>query len=202
MENALMTTGMMDVSVSDAELAELQELAQNNVSNFAKNTKEGIELAQETYPEIYCQIISWDRYFYRWENGKTKTIDREMTKAQAKSKGYSEGMDLTLSVMKPALPDPYILSMPQSSVWNFAKYVQFLLSKNATPKHVVTKMKSSLKQFRRGSPVSVLSFSSAGTIQPEQEPVINVTPEKDEPAQPVKAPVEDPQQTEIPSEWA
>ena len=202
MENALTNFGTMDIEVSDDERAILSEFLNDNKSNFAKITGEGIELAQETYPEIFAQITSWDRYFYRWENGKTKVIDREMTKDQAKSNGYSEGMDLTLSVMKPELQDLFTLSMPQSSVWNFARYVQFLVSKGVTPKHVVTRMRSNLKQFAKGSPVSVLNFEASGIIKPDQAPV-NVTPPKEEvPApQPVKAPVEGPQQTEIPSEW-
>ena len=96
----------------------------------------------------------------------------------------------------------FTLSMPQSSYWNFSKYVQFLLSKGVHPKAVVTKIKTTLKQFKVGSPVAVATFEAVGMIQ--QEPgAVNVTPEKDEPApQPVEAPVEDPQQTEIPSEWA
>ena len=175
----------------------------SNVSNFAKNTKEGIELAQETYPEIFAQITAWKRYFYRWENGTNKLVDDTMTKDEAKRDGWSEGMDLTLKVLKPEFQDLFTLSMPQSSVWNFAKYVQFLLSKNVTPKHVATKMRSNLKQFRQGSPVPVLSFDAVGTIQPEQD-AVNVTPDEEvEPApQPVEAPVGSSQQTEIPQEWA
>ena len=192
--------GTTDVSVSDSELAELQALAQDNLSNYAKTTKEGIELAQETYPEIYAQITSWDRYFYLWSENSRKLIDRDMTKNEAKSSGYSEGMDLCLSVMKPELQDIFTLSMPQSSVWNFAKYVQFLLSKGVTPKHVITKMRCNLKQFRQGSPVPVVSFEAVGRI--DEQPV-DVSPQNAEPApQPVKAPVETPQQSEIPQEWA
>ena len=197
--NQLMNTGTMDVSVSDSELAELQALAQDNVSNFAKNTKEGIELAQQTYPEIFAQITAWKRYFYRWENGTNKLVDDTMTKDEAKRDGWSEGMDLTLRVLKPEFEDLFTLSMPQSSVWNFAKYVQFLLSKNVTPKHVVTKMKSTLKQFKQGSPVAVLSFEAVGRI--DEKPV-NVTPEE-EPA-PQTAPIAKEQTVnqEIPAEWS
>ena len=167
--------GTTDVSVSDSELAELQALAQDNVSNFAKTTKEGIELSQETYPEIFTQITAWKRYFYLWQNGTQKLINDQMTKEDAKREGWSEGMDLTLRVLKPEFQDLFTLSMPQSSVWNFAKYVQFLLSKGVTPKHVITKMRSTLKQFKQGSPVPVISFEAAGTIQPEKEPV-DLTP--------------------------
>ena len=202
MSNALTNLGTMDIEVSDDERASLNEFLNDNKSNFAKITKEGIELAQETYPEVFCQITAWDRYFYRWENGVNKIVDRSMTKDEAKKSGFSEGMDLTLSVMKPELQDLFTLSMPQSSVWNFARYVQFLVSKSVTPKHVITRMRSTLKQFAKGSPVAVLNFEAAGVIK-QEAPMKNVTPEKDEPApQPVQAPVEQSQQMSVPEEWS
>ena len=146
-----------------------------------------------------------DRYSYKWEGGTNKVIDRDMTRDEAKAAGFAEGMDLTLRILKPEFEEEHTLSMPQSSVWNFAKYVSFLLSKNVHPKMVVTKIKVTLKQFKVGSPVAVATFEAAGMIQQEAQAPVNVTPQKDEPApqpQPVQAPVEPPQQAEIPQEWA
>ena len=134
------------------------------------------------------------------EGGTNKVIDRDMSRDEAKAAGYAEGMDLTLKILKPEFEEEHTLSMPQSSVWNFAKYVSFLLSKNVHPKMVVTKIKVTLKQFAKGSPVAVATFEAAGMIQ--QEAPVNVTPEKDEPA-PQPSPVaQEPVNQEIPAEWS
>jgi len=94
----------------------------------------------------------------------------------------------------------FVLSMPQSSYWNFSKYVQFLLSKGVTPKHVVTKIRTTLKQFKVGSPVAVATFEAVGRIQ--QEPM-DVTPQKVEPAPQPSIPAEQEAiKQEIPEEWA
>ena len=200
MENAITSTGTMDLELSAADMEMLKDIARAGATNFVGLKREGLQIGQEYYNEIFCQITQIDRYNYKWEGGTNKVIDRTMTKDEAKAEGFTEGMDLTLRILKPEMSEEYRLSMPQSSVWNFSKYVQFLLSKNVHPRMVVTKIKTSQKQFRVGSPVSVATFSVEGMIQAEP---VNVTPEKVEPApQPVKAPVETPQKAEIPSEWA
>jgi hypothetical protein len=149
------------------------------------------------------QVMRIDRYSYMWQNGTNKIIDREMTKDEAKSNGYAEGIDLALRILKPEMDEEFTLSMPQSSVWNFSKYVAFLLSKNVHPKMVVTKIKVTLKQFKVGSPVAVATFETVGMIQQEAQAPVNVTPQKDEPA-PQTAPVakEQPVNQEIPAEWS
>ena len=196
-----MNTGTMDLELTAADMEMLKDIARDGATNFVGLKKEGLQIGQEFYSEAFVQVMRIDRYSYKWEGGTNKVIDRDMTRDEAKAAGYAEGMDLTLKILKPEFEEEHTLSMPQSSVWNFAKYVSFLLSKNVHPKMVVTKIKVTLKQFKVGSPVAVATFEAAGMIQ--QETPVNVTPEKDEPApQPVKAPVEDPQQTEIPSEWA
>jgi hypothetical protein len=202
MENAIMNTGTIDLELSAADMEMLKDIAREGATNFVGLKKEGLQIGQEFYNEIFCQIMRIDRYSYKWEGGTSKVINRDMTRDEAKAAGYAEGMDLSLRIMKPEMEEEFTLSMPQSSVWNFSKYVAYLLSKSVHPKMVVTKIKITLKQFKVGSPVAVATFDSAGMIQPENGPV-NVTPKEDGPApQPVKAPVETPQQAEIPQEWA
>jgi hypothetical protein len=202
MENTqLMNTGTVDLELSASEMDLLKDIARDGKSNFVGLKKEGLQIGQEFYPEIFCQITSMEKYNYKWEGGTNKVVDRTMTREEAKAAGYAEGMDLSLKILKPEFEEEFTLSMPQSSYWNFSKYVQFLLSKNVHPKMVVTKIKVTLKQFKVGSPVAVATFSAEGMIQ--QEPV-NVTPEKgDEPA-PQTAPVakEQPINQEIPAEWS
>ena len=202
MENTqLMNTGTVDLELSASEMDLLKDIARDGKSNFVGLKKEGLQIGQEFYPEIFCQITSMEKYNYKCEGGTNKVVDRTMTREEAKAAGYAEGMDLSLKILKPEFEEEFTLSMPQSSYWNFSKYVQFLLSKNVHPKMVVTKIKVTLKQFKVGSPVAVATFSAEGMIQ--QEPV-NVTPEKgDEPA-PQTAPVakEQPINQEIPAEWS
>lgn len=203
MENALTKTGTVNVELTDYDMDLLKDIARDGQTNFIGLKKEGLEIGQEFYTEVFCQITGMDRYNYKWEGGTNKLIDRTMTKEEAKAAGYAEGMDLTLKLLKPGFEEPYTLSMPQSSYWNFSKYVAFLLSKNVHPKMVVTKIRTTLKQFKVGSPVAVATFEAAGMIQADEAPV-NVTPKSEPAPQPPKqAPVmEQPQQTEIPAEWA
>ena len=202
MENAIMNTGTIDLELSAADMEMLKDIAREGATNFVGLKKEGLQIGQEFYNEIFCQIMRIDRYSYKWEGGTSKVIDRDMTRDEAKAAGYAEGMDLSLRIMKPEMEEEFTLSMPQSSVWNFSKYVAFLLSKNVHPKMVVTKIKVTLKQFAKGSPVAVATFLAEGMIQAEPE-AVNVTPEKDEPA-PQTAPVvkEQPANREIPAEWS
>ena len=200
--NELMTTEneIMDLEISESDLALLQDIARDGQTNFVGLKKEGLEIGQEYYPEIFCQITAWDRYNYKWEGGTTKLTDKTMSKEEAKACGYNEGMDLTLKIVKPEMAETFTLSMPQSSYWNFAKYVQFLLSKEVSPKHVVTKIRTTLKQFKIGSAVSVATFEAVGTI--EQEPV-DVTPQKIEPAPQPSVPTEQESVNEgMPAGWS
>jgi hypothetical protein len=203
MENTqLMNTGTMDLELSASEMELLKDIARDGKTNFVGLKKEGLQIGQEFYPEIFCQITSMEKYNYMWQGGTNKVVDRTMTREEAKAAGYAEGMDLSLKILKPEFEEEFTLSMPQSSYWNFSKYVQFLLSKNVHPKAVVSKIRTTLKQFKVGSPVAVATFEAMGMITQEPEPV-NVTPEKDEPA-PQTAPVakEQPVNQEIPAEWS
>lgn len=220
MENALTKTGTVNVELTDYDMDLLKDIARDGQTNFIGLKREGLEIGQEYYSEVFCQITDMDRYAYKWEGGTNKLVDRNLSKEEAKAAGYAEGMDLTLKLLKPEFEETFTLSMPQSSYWNFSKYVAFLLSKNVHPKMVVTKIRTTLKQFKVGSPVAVATFEAVGMIQQQAEPV-NVTPQQapepqaqaapvetppwEEPAPqpPKQAPVmEQPRQTEIPSEWA
>ena len=200
MENVqLMNAGTTNLELTAADMELLKDIARDGATNFVGLKKEGLQIGQEFLNEIFVQVTRIDRYSYKWEGGTSKVIDREMSRDEAKATGYAEGMDLSLKILKPEMEEEFTLSMPQSSVWNFSKYVAYLLSKNVHPKMVVTKIKITLKQFKKGSPVAVATFEAAGMIQPEQEPEpVNVTPEKSDPA-PQPQPV---QQADIPSEWA
>jgi hypothetical protein len=204
MESALTNIGtMVEMELSVGEMELLKNIARDGQTNFVGLKKEGLQIGQEYYTEIFCQITSMEKYSYKWEGGTNKVVDRNMSREEAKAAGYAEGMDLSLKILKPEFEEEFTLPMPQSSYWNFSKYVQFLLSKNVHPKAVVTKIRTTLKQFKVGSPVAVATFEAVGMIQPEQEAALNVIPKEVEPApQPVKAPVESSQKAEIPQEWA
>ena len=192
--------GIMELEIPSVELELLKDIARDGQTNFVGLKKEGLQIGQEHYPEIFCQITALDRYYYKWEGGTSKLTDRSMTKEAAKAAGYAEGMDISLTILKPEMEESFRLSMPQSSYWNFSKYVQFLLIKKVTPKDVVTKIRTLLKQFKVGSPVAVATFEAVGRIQ--QEPV-DVTPQKVEPAPQPSIPTEQEAiKQEIPAEWA
>jgi hypothetical protein len=200
MSNALTNIGtMVEMELSASEMELLKDIARDGQTNFVSLKKEGLQIGQEFYTEIFCQITRMEKYNYMWQGGTNKVVDRTMNRDEAKEKGFNEGMDLSLKILKPEFEEEFTLSMPQSSYWNFSKYVQFLLSKNVHPKAVVTKIRTTQKQFKVGSPVAVATFSAEGMIQ--QEP-LNVTP-KSEPA-PQTAPVakEQPVNQEIPAEWS
>ena len=203
MTNQLSPTGTTNLELTAADMKQLEDIARDGATNFVGLKKDGLQIGQEFFNEIYVQIMRIDRYRYKWEGGSNKLVDREMSRDEAKAAGYAEGMDLSLKILKPEMDEEFTLSMPQSSVWTLKQYAAFLVSKNVHTKMVVTKIKITLKQFKKGAPVAVATFEAAGMIQAEQDPV-DVTPlEKVEPApQPVKAPVETPQQSEIPQEWA
>ena len=203
MENQMteLQNGIVDLELSASEMALLKEICRDGQTNFVGLKKEGLQIGQEFYPEIFCQITGMEKYNYKWEGGTTKVIDRTMSREEAKTEGFAEGMDLSLKILKPEFEEEFTLSMPQSSYWNFSKYVQFLLSKNVHPKAVVTKIRTTLKQFTKGSPVPVGTFEVAGMIQPEQEPKpVNVAVE---PA-PQTAPIakEQPVNQAMPAEWS
>ena len=203
MENSqLANIGTTDIELSAAEMEMLKDIASGGASNFMGVKRDGLQIGQEFFNEVFVQVVRIDRYSYRWEGGSDKIIDRTMSRDDAKAAGFAEGMDLTLKLLKPEFEEEFTLSMPQSSCWNFSKYVAFLLSKNVHPKMVITKIKATLKQFKKGSPVAVATFEAAGVIQPD---AVNVTPQKDEPTpqpQPAQTPeTGTPQQADIPSEW-
>ena len=188
MENEIMTTQneIMDLEISESDLALLQDIARGGQTNFVGLKKEGLEIGQEFYSEVFVQVMRIDRYSYLWQNGTNKIIDRDMTRDEAKASGYAQGMDLTLKILKPEMEEEHTLSMPQSSVWNFSKYVAFLLSKNVHPKMVVTKIRVTLKQFAKGSPAAVATFSAEGTIQAEPVNVIPVENPAPQPSVPTE----------------
>ena len=186
--NELMTTQneITDLEISESDLALLQDIARGGQTNFVGLKKEGLEIGQEFYSEVFVQVMRIDRYSYLWQNGTNKIIDRDMTRDEAKASGYAQGMDLTLKILKPEMEEVHTLSMPKSSVWNFSKYVAFLLSKNVHPKMVVTKIRVTLKQFAKGSPVAVATFSAEGTIQAEPVNVIPVENPAPQPSVPTE----------------
>ena len=109
---------------------------------------------------------------------------------------------MTVQVLKPELMGEYVLSLPLSSFLSFRDYARFLVSKDLTPQHVISRLKTTLKQFKKGNPVSVVVFEPVKVIEQQEPEAVNVTPKEEPAPQPVKAPVEDPQQSEIPQEWA
>ena len=102
MENTqLMNTGTMDLELSACEMELLKDIARDGQTNFVGLKKEGLQIGQEFYPEIFCQITSMEKYNYKWEGGTNKVVDRTMSRDEAKAAGYAEGMDLSLKILKP-----------------------------------------------------------------------------------------------------
>ena len=201
MENQIieLQNEIMDLEISESDLALLQDIARDGQTNFVGLKKEGLQIGQKYYTEILCQISSMEKYSYKWEGGTNKVVDRNMSREEAKAAGFVEGIDLFLKILKPEFEEEFTLSMPQSSYWNFSKYVQFLLGKNVHPKAVVTKIRTTLKQFKVGSPVAVATFKAVGTIQQE---LVDVNPQKVEPApQPAPTEVQSINQEKLPEEW-
>jgi hypothetical protein len=200
--NQLSPIGTTDLELPAADMEMLKDIARDGATNFVGLKREGLSIGQEFYSEIFCQIMRIDRYSYLWQGGTSKIINRDMTRDEAKAAGYAEGMDLSLKILKPEMGEEHTLSMPQSSVWNFSKYVAFLLSKDVHPKAVVTKIRTTLKQFKKGSPVAVANFDALGMIQQESETVVNVTPKEEPAPQPQPVPERQTLNQEIPAEWS
>jgi len=156
--------GQMALIINDKDLEKLNKIAEDANQNYAGLDPEGIVIFDEVHPEIYCQIKDIDDYKYRWTDGKIKEVKYGLEKENAKELGFVDGVDLTLNPIKPDHNEAVILSCPQSTYWNFSKYVKHLLQKNLAPQHVVTRIKVLMRQFSKGKPVPTATFEAVGLI--------------------------------------
>jgi hypothetical protein len=184
------SNGNVSLDISESFMSLLNDIKADGRTNYISLTEDGVKVGDDYFSEVFAKIVDLDKYSYRWENGKNKIIKRGMDKAEAKNQGFADGMDLTLQMIKPEFDDLFTMSLPQSSYWNFAKYVQHLLAKGVTPKHVITKIRPTMRQFKAGKPVAVANFEAVAMVQQDQ--AVNVTPA---PAAPVQA-------NDIPAEWS
>ena len=200
--NKLMTTnenGMVTFEISEDELELYREISKDAGGNYVGLKTEGLQIGQEYFQEIFVQIIRTEKLFYKWD-GSSKQKNRTMTRNEAESAGYDEGADLSLKILHPEMAEDYILSLPKTSFYNYGRYVRHLLSRGTTPKAVITKISTVMKQFAQGNPVSLAVFEVAAEIPQQSEPV-NVTPVDNPAPQPAPTKVQ-PSEQEIPSEWA
>ena len=119
------------------------------------------------------------------ENGKIKEIKHGLEKTEAKQMDFVDGVDLTLNLIKPKYDEAFILSCPQSTYWNFSKYVKHLLHKNVAPQHVVTRIKVSMRQFKVGKPLPTAIFEAVDLLNATHSVVdAEVIPPEEETSQP------------------
>lgn len=154
--------GNIALIIDNKEIEKLNKIAEDANQKYAGLSSEGVVIGEEAHPEIYCQIKKIDKYHYKWSDGKIKEIKHGLEKEEAKKLDFVDGVDLTLKLLKSEHVEYVILSCPQSSYWNFSKYVKYLLQKNLAPQHVVTRIKVLMRQFKVGKPVPTATFEAVG----------------------------------------
>ena len=96
-----------------------------------------------------------------------------LTDEEARKKGYKLGGDLHLVF---ETPEEFRgvnarLTLPLSSYLNFSSYVQHLTNNKSTPAHVLTRLGTTMKQFKIGAPVPVVTFLAVGLLNGSGGPI-------------------------------
>jgi len=188
------------INIDEKELNLLKIIAKDANQNFVLLSPEGVVIGEEVHPQIYCQIVNIDKYHYQWAEGKIKEIKHGLGKEEARQLDFLDGADLTLKLITPNRDDAFILSCPQSSYWNLAKFVKHLLQKNLAPQQVVTRIKVLIRQFKIGKPVPTATFEAVGPYN-ETPNIVDaevISPEKEISGPPSE--IESKQ--ELPNGWA
>jgi len=154
------------IEVPESLQSELDAIAKDARSSFITREAEGLNFRDRIYEELFVQVLEWERMHYIWRDGKEKEIRHNLTDQEAQELGYKLGADLRLRILNSDVEDEIAkLALPISSYVNFSRYCDHLNNGGITPKHVVTKLATVLKQFKVGKPQPVVTFTPVTLIQ-------------------------------------
>jgi hypothetical protein len=134
---------------------ELNAIRADGGWSYGKAHESGGVLIDDTvYAEFDGVIESWEKYHYRWNAAKDgRETFKGLTDQEALEQGLTPG-----GTIRVANGDWVVqFSLPQSSYRRFAKYVDFLVRRGATPRDLITRIRSTMVKFKMGAQ-PVLTF--------------------------------------------
>jgi len=166
---------IVTVSISQEQLAELDSIAGDASSRFININEGGFTFQERTFTDLLVRIVEWNKIFYRWVDGKKKEIADGLDDEQARAQGFKPGAELRLIIQAPVeiRGAEASLSLPVSSYLNFAPYARHLRNNGTTPAHVITRLGTSIRQFKIGAPVPVVTFVAVGFVSGSDTPETN-----------------------------
>jgi hypothetical protein len=134
---------------------ELNAIRADGGWSYGKAHESGGVLIDDTvYSEFDGVIEFWEKHYYRWNAAKDgRETFKGLSDQEALEQGLTPGGTIRVANGEWVVQ----LSLPQSSYRRFAKYVDFLVRKGATPRDLITRIRSTMVKFKMGTQ-PVLSF--------------------------------------------